>query len=81
MVKRARLPVQGDRVSSHNLGDAPGADGTTALADGEPETLSIAIGWISATFISVLSPGMTIVVRSGRVTLTSTPMSTCGTRA
>ena len=29
---------------------------------------SMAIGWISSTFISVLSPGMTISVPSGRLT-------------
>ena len=46
--------------------DGAGADGPAALADGEALADSRAIGVISSTPISTLSPGMIISAPSGR---------------
>ena len=61
-------------------GDDAGADSATAaLTDGERSFFSIAIGVISSTTMSTLSPGITISRPSGSV---ATPVSrpSCGSR-
>ena len=78
-MQEARSP-QGDRASRQLLRDqmlldhllilvtrpAPTVRPPSRIANRRPS--SMAIGWISSTDMSVLSPGMTISVPSGRVT-------------
>ena len=50
-----------------DLDDAAGADGAATLTDREPQTFFHRDRLLNSTTISVLSPGITISVPSGRL--------------